>query len=133
MHIPEGFTTVTPYFFVDDAEKFVAFLKSAFGGIEVGRSMRADGKIANAQVRIGTSTVMASEASGKYPAMPASYYLYVENADHAMAQALRNGAKLEMSVGDMPYGDRQGGVVDPCGNLWWISQRLVDEPYFPQQ
>jgi len=130
MRIPEGFTTITPYFFVDDAEKFVEFLKSAFGGVEVGRIAREDGKIGNAQVRIGTSTVMASEASAKYPAMPASYYLYVENADAAMAQAMRSGAKLEMPVADMPYGDRQGGVVDPCGNLWWISQRLEDEPYF---
>ena len=130
MRIPEGFTTITPYFFVDDAEKFVEFLKSAFGGVEVGRIVRDDGKIGNAQVRIGTSTVMTSEASAKYPAMPASYYLYVEDADAAMAQAIRSGAKLEMPVADMPYGDRQGGVVDPCGNLWWISQRLEDEPYF---
>jgi len=29
----------------------------------------------------------------------------------------------------MPYQDRQGGVKDPFENLWWISQRLVDEPY----
>lgn len=130
MRIPQGFTTVTPYFFVDDAEQFVAFLKSAFGGIETGRSLRDDGKIANVQVRIGTSTVMASEASKTYPSMPASYYLYVEDADATLQQALRNGAKLEMEVADMPYGDRQGGIVDPCGNLWWISQRLVDEPYF---
>jgi len=130
MRIPEGFTTITPYFFVDDAEKFVEFLKAAFGGVEVGRSVRDDGKIANAQVRIGTSTVMTSEASTKYPAMPASYYLYVEDADAAMAQAVRSGATLEMPVADMPYGDRQGGIVDPCGNLWWISQRLEDKPYF---
>lgn len=130
MRIPEGFTTITPYFFVDGAEKFVEFLKSAFGGVEVGRSTRADGKIANAQMRIGTSTVMASEASKKYPAMPASYYLYVEDADAAMAQAVRSGATLEMPVADMPYGDRQGGIVDSWGNLWWISQRLEDKPYF---
>ena len=130
MRIPEGFTTITPYFFVDDAEKFVEFLKSAFAGVEVGRIVRDDGKIANAQVRIGTSTVMASEASTKYPAMPASYYLYVEDADAAMAQAVRSGATLEMPVANMPYGDRQGGIVDPCGNLWWISQRLEDKPYF---
>jgi len=130
MRIPEGFTTITPYFFVDDAEKFVEFLKAAFGGVEVGRSVRDDGKIANAQVRIGTSTVMTSEASTKYPAMPASYYLYVEDADAAMAQAVRSGATLEMPVANMPYGDRQGGIVDPCGNLWWISQRLEDKPYF---
>jgi PhnB protein len=130
MRIPEGFTTITPYFFVDGAEKFVEFLKAAFAGVEVGRSLRTDGKIANAQVRIGTSTVMTSEASTKYPAMPASYYLYVEDADAAMAQAVRSGATLEMPVANMPYGDRQGGIVDPCGNLWWISQRLEDKPYF---
>jgi PhnB protein len=34
-----------------------------------------------------------------------------------------------MEVADMPYGDRQGGVEDPSGNIWWISQRLVEEPY----
>ncbi|TLY52182.1 MAG: VOC family protein [Gammaproteobacteria bacterium] len=130
MYIPEGFSTITPYFFVDDAERFVAFLKDAFGGVEIGRSLRGDGKIANAQVRIGTSTVMASEASSRYPAMPGSYYLYVENADAAMQVALNHGAKLEMEVADMPYGDRQGGVVDPCGNIWWISQRTEHKAYF---
>ena len=24
---------------------------------------------------------------------------------------------------------RQGGIVDPCGNTWWISTRLVRESY----
>jgi len=130
MLIPKGFNTVTPYFFVDEAEKFVAFLIAAFGGVEIGRSLREDGRIANAQVRIGSSTIMASEASARYPAMPGSYYLYVDDAEATMRKALAGGARLEMSVADMPYGDRQGGVVDPCGNIWWISQRLVDGPYF---
>ena len=43
--------------------------------------------------------------------------------------ARSHGATLEMAVADMPYGDRQGGVRDPWGNLWWISQRLVEAPY----
>ena len=30
---------------------------------------------------------------------------------------------------DMPYQDRQAGVIDPSGNYWWISRRLVEEPY----
>jgi PhnB protein len=72
---------------------------------------------------------MVSEASEKYPPMPASYYLYVENTDATMAQALAHGATLEMAVADMPYGDRQGGVRDTHGNIWWVSQRLVDGPY----
>ncbi len=129
MYIPPGFNTVTPYFFVADAERFIAFLVHGLAGEEVLRSLRPDGKIANAQVRLGTSSVMVSEASPQYPPMPAAYYLYVENADASMRTALAAGATMEMAVGDMPYGDRQGGVRDPHGNLWWISQRIVHAPY----
>ena len=129
MYVPPGFSTITPYFFVKDADQFVEFLVKGLGGTEVLRTLRPDGRIANAQVRLGTSTVMASEAGGRYPPMPTASYLYVEDADKAMAQALAAGGMLEMEVGDMPYGDRQGGVKDPHGNIWWISQRLVQAPY----
>lgn len=129
MHVPEGFTTLTPYFFVNDAAAFIDFLCSAFTGEEVLRSQGTDGRIANAQVRIGTSMVMLSEATERYPAMPGSFYLYVENADETMQRAVREGAEVEMPVADMSYGDRQGGTRDPFGNLWWVSQRLVDGPY----
>ncbi len=91
--------------------------------------MRPDGQIANVQVRLGTSTVMVSEATERYKPMASAFYLYVENADESMIRALANGAELEMEVADMPYGDRQGGVRDQHGNIWWISQRLVQEPY----
>jgi len=129
MLAPPGFTTVTPYMFADHAERLIAFLVDGFDGEEVLRSLRPDGKIANARVRIGTATVMVSESSTRYPAMPASYYLYVADAEESMTKALKAGAVLEMDVADMPYGDRQGGVRDPAGNLWWISQRLVPGPY----
>jgi PhnB protein len=128
MLMPPGFTTVTPYFFVDRAADFITFLVAGLGGTELGRHMDGE-RIANAQVRLGTSTVMVSESSSAYPAMPASYYLYVEDADAAMRKALIAGATQIMVVADMPYGDRQGGVRDGHGNLWWISQRLVQGPY----
>ncbi|KRB83089.1 glyoxalase [Sphingomonas sp. Root710] len=130
MTAPPGFATVTPYIFVDEADALVAFLIRALGGEEVGVHYRPDGAIANAQVRIGNATIMVSEASGAYPAMPASYYLYVDDADAAMARAIEGGATEIMPVDDMPYGDRQGGVRDPHGNIWWISQRLSDAAYY---
>ena len=130
MYIPPGFNTVTPYFFISGAERFVEFLLAAFGGEELGRSLRPDGNIANAQVRIGSSTVMVSEAPDQYKAMHGTYYLYVNDASASMKQALENGATLEMEVSDQQYGDRQGGVRDPFGNIWWLSQRLIQEPYF---
>lgn len=61
--------------------------------------------------------------------MSSSYYLYVEDADASMERALEHGAKLEMEVADMPYGDRQGGIRDAHGNIWWISQRTIHAPY----
>lgn len=131
MYIPPGFSTVTPYFFVTGAEQFVSFLVDGLGGVETCRSLRPDGRIANVQVLIGSSTIMASEASPQYPPMPAAFYLFVEDARASMQRALAHGATLEMAVADMPYGDRQGGVRDAHGNLWWISQRLVEEPYQP--
>ena len=129
MYIPPGFSTVTPYFTVTGAEQFVTFLVDGLGGTEVLRSLRPDGSIANAQVRLGTSTVMVGEAVGKYGATSGSYYLYVADADASLERALAAGATLEMEVGDKPYGDRQGGVRDAHGNLWWISQRTVETPY----
>jgi PhnB protein len=130
-YAPPGFATVTPYIFADDAEGYVRFLIEGLGGAETLRSMRPDGRIANCQVAIGDATVMVSEASDRFPATRASYYLYVEDAGASMARALAAGGELVMAVADMPYDDRQGGVADPGGNIWWISQRLVHEPYKP--
>jgi PhnB protein len=131
MYVPPGFNTITPYYFVAGAESFVAFLVDGLGGVETCRTMRPNGLIANVQVRIGTSTVMVSEATERYKPMASAFYLYVEDAHVSMKRALDHGATLEMEVGDMPYGDRQGGVRDRHGNIWWISQRLVHEPYVP--
>ena len=128
MHIPPGFNTVTPYLFVDNADRLLTFLVRGLGGTEILRHMDGD-RVANAQVVLGTSTVMVSEASASFPAMPGSYYIYVESADESVNRAVAAGAEKIMEVTDMPYQDRQGGVRDPCGNIWWISQRLVEGPY----
>lgn len=129
MYLPPGFNTVTPYYFVNDAQSFISFLVNGLGGEETGRTVRPDGVIANARVRLGTSTVMVSEASERFAPMASAFYLYVDDAHAAMERALAAGAVLEMEVTDMPYGDRQGGVRDLHGNIWWVSQRQVEEPY----
>jgi PhnB protein len=92
--------------------------------------MRAN-SIANCQVAIGTTTLMVSEASERFPPSRSSFYLSVENADESIERALSAGASAVMAVANMPYDDRQGGLSDPSGNLWWISQRLIEQPYRP--
>jgi PhnB protein len=130
MRIPAGFAEVTPYIFVEGAERYAEFLKGAFDCEELGRSTAPDGSIANCQLRFRHATIMITEASERFPASSAAFYLYVEDADASTLRATQAGAELVMGVDDMPYGDRQGGVRDPAGNLWWISQRLVDTGYF---
>jgi PhnB protein len=125
---PPGFTTVFPYLFVDNAPGFCAFLSDGLGFEEMYRSMDGD-RIANAQLRVGDTTIMVSEAGRGFGAMAASFYIYVADARSAMDRALTAGAQSIMEVADMPYGDRQGGVRDAWGNIWWISQRLSDGPY----
>lgn len=129
MTTPEGFNTVTPYLIVEKADEFIEFLKAAFDGVEIGRSTE-NGRILHAQVRIGSSTLMLSEASEEHKAIPSAFYLYVDDADAVMQRAMDNGASLQMEVDDMPYGDRQGGVTDQFGNIWWIAQRLEEGPYY---
>ncbi len=130
MHVPPGFAVVTPYLDVSDAVGYVDFLKAAFGAVEIGRTV-IDGRIANAQLSFaGRCTIMVSQAPDPARASRAALYLYVADADAAMARAVAAGATSINEVGDRPYDDRQGGVVDPAGNTWWISQRLIDAPYF---
>ena len=128
MRLPPGFNTVTAYFFVNDANAYIDFLVKGLGGVEVMRHKNGD-HITNAQVRLGESTVMVSEASTEYPAMQSAHYLYVDDADASMNMALSAGAISIMEVENMPYNDRQGGIKDSHGIIWWLSERLVEGPY----
>jgi PhnB protein len=130
MHVPDGFGVVTPYIFVDGGDNYVSFLEAAFGAREIGRSIAPNGRIANCQMKFDTATIMVSEASEEFPASSAAFYLYVADADAAMEKALTAGGEKIMDAADMPYGDRQGGVRDPSGNIWWVSKRLSADAYF---
>ena len=126
--VPEGYHTLTPYFFVKDPEVFLAFLKAAFDG-EVTECMRGeDGQVQHAEVRVGDSMLMLSPAKGEYPPMPASVYMYVADADTTYQRALDAGGVSLMEPADMFYGDRNAGVRDPLGNLWWMATRKENVP-----
>ncbi|MBT8471705.1 MAG: VOC family protein [Marinicaulis sp.] len=129
MYIPDGMAQVAPYIFAKNADAYMDHIIAALGGVEAGRSKMPNGKLANGQVRFGDASIMISECDGRFTASQCAMYLYVEDADAAMAQAIEHGMEKIMDVADQDYGDRQGGVKDKVGNIWWISQRLVDAPY----
>lgn len=130
MYIPEGYGTVFPYMIVEGSDKLTDFLVNVFDASVQGKTVLPSGQNANIRIRIGTSTFMISEArEGELKALPSSYYIYVNDVDSTFKTALQNGARKIFDPSDMPYQDRQAGITDPSGNSWFISRRLVDEPY----
>ena len=128
MPTPHGFSSVNSYIFVNDAGDYIDFLIRAFDAKELGRTIH-DGRIANARLQLGESTVMVSEASERFSPTYSFFYLYVDDADAVFAQAIRAGAVPMMEPADMPYGDRQGMVKDPAGNVWGPSTRFDDDQF----
>jgi uncharacterized glyoxalase superfamily protein PhnB len=124
--IPDGYHSVTPYLVVQGADKLIDFLKQAFAAQESERLTRPDGTIGHAEVRIGDSIVMMSEASGEWKPMPSAMYLYVNDTDATYKRALQAGAVSTMEPTDQFYGDRSAGVKDLTGNQWWIATHQED-------
>jgi PhnB protein len=120
--LPPGYHSVNPYFVVRDVERFIAFLVEVLGGAEVGdREITADGVIDHADVLVGDSLIMMSEASAKYPARPSVSFAYVDDVDITYARALAACSTSILAPTDQPWGDRVAGIVDPFDNRWWLA------------
>jgi PhnB protein len=121
--IREGFHTITPYLQVFRAAELIDFVKAAFGAEERFRSTgtgSAGGM--HAEVRIHDSIVMIGGGGAwKGPERPSAIHLYVEDADAAYERAMRAGATSLQGPTDQPYGDREAGIQDLGGNLWYIA------------
>jgi len=112
--VPDGWHTVIPRIVVNDAERFVDFLRRVF---EAAGAYRPDQP---AMMKIGDSMIMVSDAGIRSP-MPAFLYVYVADADETCRRALEAGAISLEAPSQMPYGDRRGMVQDLWGNIWQIA------------
>lgn len=124
--IPEGHHTVTPYLTVRGAGALIEFVKKAFDATVIFEMKRPNGSIGHAEVKIGDSLVMLGEVPDQSQPMPAMLHLYVANADAWYNKAIAAGATVVREIADQFYGDRSGGVLDMCGNQWWISTHVED-------
>lgn len=125
MNIPEGYQRVMPYLIVQNAPDFFRFMQSVFNATEKYKVMHDETKIMHAELKIGESTIMFADSTDEFKPQTAGMFVYVPNADETYKKALAEGATSIMEMSDQSYG-RSGGVVDPFGNIWWISSP-VDE------
>lgn len=132
--IPPGYSSVTPYIFVRDANKAIAFYKEAFDAEEVMRLPTPDGKLMHAEVRIGNAHVMLADEmpdmQAKSPqtlgGVSGSLLIYVADVDGMFAQALAAGATELRPIEDQFWGDRMGTLIDPFGQQWSIATHIED-------
>lgn len=127
MSKPEGYHTITPYLIVQGAAQAIEFYKKAFGATELMRDLNGE-LVRHAEIKIGDSQIMITDGSPNHPDLralqayggsPVNMFLYVDDTDAVMKQAVAAGAKVIMEVANQSYG-RSGGVKDPFGLDWWI-------------
>jgi PhnB protein len=134
--IPEGYRSVTPYLALDDGAEAIEYYIKAFGAKERARMEAPGGKIGHAELEIGDSLVMLSDALPQFTAKSpkelggtsASVMLYVEDVDAMVKQAVAAGGTIDIEVADQFWGDGFGSVQDPFGHLWAIATHVEDVP-----
>jgi PhnB protein len=132
--IPEGYHALTPSVAVESAAQAIEFYKRAFGATERMRMPGPGDTIAHAEIEIGDSVLMLSDPFPQSSVKPpkelggtsVGIFLYVDDVDEVVQQAIDAGGKVTMPVEDQFWGDRFGIVADPFGHQWMIATHKED-------
>ena len=124
--IPAGYHSVTPYLVVEGAPKLIDFVTRVFNAEEIARMNGPDGRVAHAEVKIGDSIVMMSDATAEFQPVASQLYVYVDDIDKTYKRALDVGATIVREPKTQFYGDRNATVKDPAGNIWGIATHVEE-------
>ena len=120
---------IVPYLFYDDCEAAMAWYARVFGFEEIGRWKDAQGKIQNAEMRVG-DTELWLDGSGRRTASdarPQWFGVWVDDVDAVYRRVLAAGIECEAPV-DRDFGIRMIDVPDGMGHLWGFMRRVERKP-----
>jgi PhnB protein len=122
LYKPAGYNSVSPYFIVSGAQKFIELLQQVFDAKELRKYKRPDGSIMHAELLIDDSVIMLGDSSTEFPPVTIIMHVYVKNVDETFKQALNAGCEIveqpKEREGDP---DRRGTFKDFAGNVWSIG------------
>lgn len=122
---PENYNSVSPYFIIEDADRFVILMKQIFDAKELRNYRLPDGSIMHAELLIDDSVIMLGNASEKYPPVPIVMHVYVPDVDTTWEKALAAGCEaVEAPKEREDDPDRRATFKDYGGNLWSIGTQL---------
>src|SRR5260221_10343241 len=132
-YIPEGYNAVTPALAFKGAATAINWYKKIFDAKEKMRFDNPDKTIGHAELIIGDSVIFISDENLEFNKSPrtlngnsVNLYVYVEDVDAVIRNAVGNGAQLIKPAEDQFYGDRSGRLQDPFGYLWIVSTHVKD-------
>jgi len=125
---------MTPNLVCRDAARAIEYYKSAFGATELRRAPGPNGGILHAELQLGDSKFFINDSMSKTPiplpgdgvSNPMYIHLYVPDADAIFNRAVKAGARVDMPLQDMFWGDRYGKLTDPFGQQWGIATHIED-------
>jgi len=114
------------------------FLVRVLGFESAGLERAPDGTVVHGEVRVGRRRIWlhpVNEADDLLPparrGSSAGVVVHVVDVDRHYEQARAAGATILYAPRDEEYGQREYGVRDPEGHLWWIATPL-GEPAAPE-
>lgn len=125
-YVPEGLRDVNTGFSVAGCAQFLEFLTRAFEATVKDKFQAPNGTVGHANVQIGDSVVECSEVHGQWGPRVATIHLYVSDVDAVYQNSLKVGARSIGEPKDQFYGERNGGVIDPWGNCWYIATQTEE-------
>lgn len=122
---PTGYNSVSPYFIVDGADKFIDLMKQIFNAKGLREYRMPDGTIMHAEVQIDDSVIMVGNSSEKYPPVPIVMHVYVPNVDEIFQKAVQAGCEIvEQPKEQEGDPDRRATFKDFAGNIWSVGTQL---------
>lgn len=122
---PDGYNSVSPYFIVDGADRFIQLMKQVFDAKPLRDYRLPDGSVMHAELQIDDSVIMLGDASEKYPPVPIVMHVYVPDVDAAYKKAIDAGCEaIEPPAEREGDPDRRATFKDFAGNMWSVGTQL---------
>jgi uncharacterized glyoxalase superfamily protein PhnB len=118
---PTGYNSLSPYFIVENAPRFVQLMKELFGAEELRIYTRPDGKLMHVELRLDDSVIMLSEATPEYPPNEFLIHFYVSDARETYKKAIELGCEGIQEPIQKDDPDIRGMFKDFNGNVWTVG------------
>lgn len=119
---PDNYNSVSPYFIIYEAQKFIDLMKAIFDAKELRRHDRTDGSIMHAELQIDDSVIMLGTASKEFTPTTFWMHVYVPDAKATYEKALSLGCEgIEPPVNKEGDPDTRGTFKDFAGNMWSVG------------